>query len=332
VTAIPRAGDTWHMVLSPPLRFGLLNLWCFGGPRRRAQQEAVLADAGLDVVCLLEVDPKDIERFAEASGFSWWQCSLGADVSGRPLAVAIAGSSRVTPRAAVQLSIDDFLQVHDGPPIYLELARWYHERHLAVDIDLGVGTEIRVGAFHATPATSRGPGRLGVGGRKPWFHTRIADWVATWPAPYLFAIDANTPRLDVLAWDETEFYWPSGRAGTPGEAFLVGPPDTVRHRARDLWREWLESPAAASDLALVPPGGPLARSHRLRGGRWCRYDQMWATDALRVLNMSYEYDTSCSDHALVTATVSIGGTEEVRWMARQSVAEESRRLARLVRD
>jgi hypothetical protein len=319
------------MVLSPPHRFGLLNLWCFGGPRRRAQQEEALAAASLDVVCLLEVNPKDIERFAEASGFSWWRCSLGADVSGRPLAVAIAGSSRVTPRAAVQLSIDDFLQVHDGPPIYPELARWYHERHLAVDIGLDGGAEIRVGAFHATPATSLGPGHLGVGGRKPWFHTRIADWVATWRSPYLFGIDANTPRVDALAWAETEFFWPSGRAGTPGEAFLVGPPDTVRHRAGDLWREWLINPAAVSDLALVPPGGPLARSHRLPGGRWCRYDQMWATDDFQVVGMRYDYDISCSDHALVAATVSIGRTEKVHLMARQGLAEDPRRLSRRVR-
>ena len=273
------------MVLSPPLRFGLLNQWCFGGKRRRARQEEVLADAHLDVICLLEVDPKDIERFADAAGFSWWRCSLGADVSGRRIAVAIIGSSRVTAGASVQLSVDDFLQVHDGPVIYPELARWYHERHLAVDIGLADGTEIRVGAFHATPGTSLGPGHLGVRGRKPWFHTRVADWVATWRSPYLFAVDANTPRLDLFAWAETEFFWPSGRAGTPSEAFLVGPPGTTRHPAGDLWREWLMNPAAVSDLAQVPPGGPLAKSHRLPGGHWCRYDQIWATDDFHVLEM-----------------------------------------------
>jgi len=307
------------MVISPPLRFGLLNLWCFGGPRRRAQQEAVLAAAGLDVVCLLEVDPKDIERFADASGFSWWRCSLGADVSGKPLAVPIGGSARVTPQATLQLSVDDFLDVHDGPPIYPELARWYRERHLAVDLSLADGIEIRVGAFHATPATSLGPARMGVGGRKPWFHTRIADWVATWRSPYLFGIDANTPKVDALAWAQTEFFWPSGRAGTPGEAFLVGPPGTVRHRAHDLWREWLMSHAAVGILAQIPPEGPLARSHRLVGGRWCRYGQVWATDDFHVLEMGYDYDLSCSDHALVTASVKLGTDD-----ARQSIARKRR--------
>jgi hypothetical protein len=196
--------------------------------------------------------------------------------------------------------------------VYPELARWYHERHLAVDLGIGDGTEIRVGAFHATPATSRGPGQLGVRGRKPWFHSRIADWVAAWRSPYLFGIDANTPKRDVLAWAETEFFWPSGRAGTPGETFLVGPPGTVRHRARDLWREWLMSPAGASDLAQVPPEGPLARSHRLRGGRWYRYDQVWATEDFEVIEMRYDYDLACSDHALVTATLSVGATKAER--------------------
>ena len=79
----------------------------FGGQRHRARQEAVLADARLDVVCLLEVDPKDIERFADAAGFSWWRCSLAADVSGRHIAVAIVENSRVTALASVQLSVDE---------------------------------------------------------------------------------------------------------------------------------------------------------------------------------------------------------------------------------
>jgi hypothetical protein len=150
---------------------------------------------------------------------------------------------------------------------------------------------------------------LGVAGRKPWFHTRIADWVATWRAPYLFGIDANTPRRDVLDWDHTEFFWPSGRAGNTAEAFLVGPPGTARHKARDLWREWLANPSAASDRAKVPPQGPLARSHRLPGGGWYRYDQLWATDDFHVVGMAYDYDLSCSDHALVTAAVNVRSTD-----------------------
>jgi hypothetical protein len=83
----------------------------------------------------------------------------------------------------------------------------------------------------------------------------------------------------------------------------------VRHGARDLWRDWLANPAGANDLARIVPGGPLARSHRLRGGSWRRYDQIWAADDFRVDEMSYDYDISCSDHAIVTAAVRIATTE-----------------------
>jgi hypothetical protein len=140
--------------------------------------------------------------------------------------------------------------------------------------------------------------------------------VSTWDAPYVFGIDANTPKRDAVAWDDTEVFWPSGRAGPPGEEFLVGPPGAVRHRAHDLWREWLVSPAGASDLARVPSDGPLANSHRLPGGRWCRYDQIWATDEVRVFGMRYEYDLSCSDYALVTATVTIAAAAEAVFVRR----------------
>jgi len=72
------------------------------------------------------------------------------------------------------------------------------------------------------------------------------------------------------------------------------------------------SPSGASDLAHVPADGPLARSHRVRSGRWYRYDQLWATDDFKVIEMRYDYDLACSDHALVTATLSGGATEAER--------------------
>lgn len=287
------------------VRVGLLNLWCIGGPRRRARQVDVITQAGIDVLCLLEVNPNEIGAFASACGFSWWRCSAGPGALTRTLAVAVVGNTRAQVSGQQQLRVDDFLQEHDGTPMYAELARWYHQRHLCVDVSLDNEPPIRIGSFHATPGTSRGPGRLGVRGRKPWFHTRIAQWAATWKSPYLFAIDGNTPQVDVCSWDETKFYWPRGRAGESGEELLLGPPGTALHQARDLWREWLATRKGGADLARVPPEGPLARSHRLVGGRWCRYDQIWATGEVEVLDMRYIYDLSCSDHALVIADIQL---------------------------
>src|ERR1700683_3277255 len=114
-------GDTRPMAFTR-LRFGLLNLWCIGGPKRRHRQEEVVAAAGLDVLCLLEVDQPDIERFAVASGFSWWRCSLETAGGRRRLAVAIVGSDRLTVEGVEQLTVDNFLEDHDGPPMYPELA------------------------------------------------------------------------------------------------------------------------------------------------------------------------------------------------------------------
>ena len=85
---------------------------------------------------------------------------------------------------------------------------------------------------------------------------------------------------------------------------------------------------AAGILAQIPPEGPLARSHRLVGGRWCRYDQVWATDDFHVLEMGYDYDMSCSDHALVTASVNIGTADTRQSTARKRRADSDTRVSR----
>ena len=195
-----------------------------------------------------------------------------------------------------QLAASDFVDSE----VDEDLGRWFHERHLAVDVAFPDGCNIRLASAHATPGTSKGPGpaHRGVGRRKPRFHTRLAEWMSGWAAPFLFGIDANTPSVDALDWERMRFHMPSDGAG-PGEDLLLGPEGKALHPARDLWRAWLDCPAGARDRDAIPEEGPLARSHQT-GGRWYRYDQIWATPDLVPTKMSYLFDPAISDHSLVS--------------------------------
>lgn len=288
------------MTSARALRVGLLNVDWNGWSDRRSVQARTLAALELDVLCLLEVAAPDIAGFTAECGFAWSRCSVAADSGPRRPGVAILGAEHVLPQSVHQLTGADFLA--EDSPIDEGLAQRFHDKHLAVDVDVGTECTLRVGAFHAPAARTRFNGEE-IGERKPWYHARIARWVAAWPSPYLFAIDANTPRVDLLAWSQTRVHWPS-TADRPGEELLVGSPDQALHRAQDLWRTWLAGPAGAADRALVPEGGPLAHSWGTRN-RY-RFDQIWATEEARPREMRYEYDAALSDHALVTATVEVG--------------------------
>jgi hypothetical protein len=297
------------------LRVGMLNVCWMATESQRLRQVDSLASSNLDLLCLLEVRAGNVPKVATATGFMWSECSVVPNVAGTHLGVAVLGKGPVRVRAVHQLPADDFLneEVGVGP----ELARRFHERHLAVDVGVGPDTVLRVGVFHATPGSTKNPDGGLVRTRKPWFHTRIAEWVATWEPPYLFAVDANTPKVDVADWSMTRVWWPRARTGLAGEDSLVGAPDEVLHKARDLWRDWLASPAGAADLARVPKAGPLARSYSTKKGvgSWYRYDQVWATDDVAVADMSYDYELARSDHALVTATVEIPSASGARAMS-----------------
>jgi hypothetical protein len=57
----------------------------------------------------------------------------------------------------------------------------------------------------------------------------------------------------------------------------------------------------------APPSPPTGRSlgRTKTGGRWYRYDHIWATDDVEPIDMEYEYDSDVSDHALVTVSVAV---------------------------
>jgi hypothetical protein len=290
------------VTVTTTLRFASLNLWCFGTPEHRRAQERVLRGDTFELVAVQEATRAKVARIAETGGFDWLRCSLPESVRDARLGVAVLGRGLPEPVGVDQLPAEAFV----NDEVYPNLARWFHERHLAVDVPVGDDRILRVGSFHATPGTSSGPGspKLGVGAaRKPWFHTILAEWVATWAGPYVFAIDANTPAVDSLDWEAGRFHVPAVNGG-PGEDRLLGPPGVAAHEARDLWRVWLGQPAGRDDLAAVPEGGPLARSHHT-GNRWYRYDHIWASADVTPEQMAYRYDAKVSDHALVTARLRI---------------------------
>jgi hypothetical protein len=94
-------------------------------------------------------------------------------------------------------------------------------------------TLLRLLSAHATPGTSLGPGTRSAGlALKPWFHTRLAEWISGSQQPFIFAIDANTPAVDTLDWATSRFHIPSDGDARPGEDLLLGPPDRRLHAAR----------------------------------------------------------------------------------------------------
>lgn len=278
-----------------------LNLCWDATNEQRARQRVALVDGDFDVVLLQEARRVDLPALAD--GFEWCEHSLSSGTHSKVLGTAILGRNGTKPVARHQLERAAFT----GDDMYDDLTRWYVERHLAVDVALVDGPTVRMLSAHATPGSSKGPGspKRGVQDRKRWFHTHLARWVATWADPFVFAIDANTPRVDTLDWATTEFWVPSADDGLSGEDVLLGAPGVRGHLGHDLWREWLDSPAGAGDRAAVPTEGPLARSHQTKGGAWFRYDHLYGSDSVHPTAMSYVYDAGVSDHALVSANLTI---------------------------
>jgi endonuclease/exonuclease/phosphatase family metal-dependent hydrolase len=282
------------------LNVASLNLCWQASDVHRARQREVIRAGNYDVVLLQEARKVDLRAIQE--DFDWCCHSLSPEVHHTVLGTAILGRNGTTPIAQHQLPREAFANTE----VYDDLARWFHERHIAVDVQVADGPTVRMLSAHATPGTSDGPGspKRGVGHLKPWFHTQLALWIREWPSPFLFAIDANTPAVDTLDWATTRFHIPADGEGRPGEDLLLGPPGRRLHQARDLWRVWLDRPEGAPDREDVPAEGPLARSH-LTGGSWYRYDHLYATEDIAPKAMRYTWDPSVSDHSLVSATISI---------------------------
>ena len=257
-----------------------------------AAQGRLLAELGVDVAALQEVNPRSLRSLCEAAGFEWSRSSAqvaawGPNSDGpRRKLVAIAGRG-------------------PEPQTWSQVPEVPHP-HRAIICDLG---PIRIGSFHAPPGVQYGL-------EKPAQAVVDAHHIAGMGnRPIWFGIDANTPKVDHPDFNLTRTHWHTGNRqleGQPGDDLLVGP-DKI-HSLRDCFRAWVEAePARLEAIVRERPDGPLATSYvtRRRRGRpdtiW-RYDAIWASNHFDIVEVAYHYErsiTAGSDHALVTADLSL---------------------------
>ncbi|MGH8897947.1 MAG: endonuclease/exonuclease/phosphatase family protein [Egibacteraceae bacterium] len=231
------------------------------------------------------------ERIHERSRlFSWGATDLsdprGSD---RRLGCAVLGAPTTTLLAAQLL--DDAPFGVEGPELL-----GFLRRTVAARMGIHGGRALTACSFHARRAVNRRVGHLA-----PAFHTGIAKWLASQPSPILFGMDANAPVVDHPDFRRSSFHWPTPAEGGSGEDQLLGP--DAGHGLGDVLRRHLDRhPEELARIREERPGGPLAISHR--PAHPVRYDHIWATPDLEVIDVRYLYDEAVvagSDHALVLA-------------------------------
>lgn len=303
-SGLPSSGMTTKV---PELTLLSLNLDWTASAAARSRQCGAVNEACRELggepalLALQETKPASVRRFVDGG----WE--VLAATKARPkgkLGVAVLGRGGVV-AASEPIHLDPEWFLHGA--VYPELAAWFAERAVAVDVRVG-DQVLRFASLHATPGSSRGPGKRGVGGsRKPWFHRRIADWMATWARPYAFAIDANSPDTESL--DSVKFFAESRCEAGEGDllALRTAEGGGPRHAADDLLRVWLRSERGAEQLRKVTEQqvGPLWISHYTRGGKPKRFDHIWATSEIEPVDVRYwspqlpALDEAVSDHAIV---------------------------------
>jgi hypothetical protein len=272
----------------PALRIVSWNVQ-WGSPGGWTARLEFLRSLGADVVCLQEVHG-NVEEHLEP--LAMWARTTAPHVPPEwarrnRLVVAVAGTAEVKPLGEEVLDMADFPEVPDW------LAARFACRAIAADIGWR-GTRLRVGSFHATPAASRG-----VGERKPWFHTRIGQWAATWDGPWVFALDANTPGDDHPDLGRVSWCWPAVGDG-PGEDRLLGV--LAPHAGTDALRRVYQRDGFPAGHR---PGSAWQASKHLASGP-VRYDHVLVSPSVEVLSCDYVWPPDeLSDHAAVVVDVAL---------------------------
>jgi exonuclease III len=262
-----------------------VSSWNVNNRNFRDTHAELLRRVDTDLLALQEVSPGFSQKLTDTGIFDWSEFSLSLrppqpeEGRSRRLGCAVFG------RSPFQIYSAQLLEELPFP-----------ERTLIVKIDSGV--EMTMCSFHTPPGASWGK-------IKPQTLRAIAEWLAKQSGHTIFGIDANAPKTDHPIFDQNEWWWED-------EPALLG--HSPLHELRDCLRLYLaERPRMMEEIVSRRPTGPLAISHR-RGNRRkmieCRYDFIYISPGLDVLEVNYLYEESIqagSDHALVTALLKVWG-------------------------
>jgi len=191
----------------------------------------------------------------------------------------------------------------------------FPERAVWADVVLPDGSTMHVLSFHS-------PNGVGHGGEiKMGAYAAVHEHVRHQRGPTVLACDAN------YAWDcwpdEDADAWESESLACAGGIWrwhhlLLGPDQfkdpEARTNLRDAWRdELVRDPDRLARMRTIWPSGPTAVTfmNQPRGRvKAHRYDHVYISDHLDVVSMAHHYAEAVaarSDHALVEATLELGG-------------------------
>jgi exonuclease III len=261
-----------------------VSSWNVNNRNFREAHAELLGKVDTDLLALQEVSPGFHQALRDTGLFDWSAFSLTLQPPhaeagrSRRLGCAVFGRSPFQSDSAQALE---------------ELR--FPERALIVTINSSI--QMRMCSFHIPPGANWGE-------IKPQTLRAIAEWLATQSGHVIFGIDANTPKTDHPVFDQNKWWWED-------EPTLLG--HSPLHELRDCLRLYLaERPHMLEEIVSRRPTGPLATSYK-RGNRRkidCRYDFIYISPGLDVLDVNYLYEESVqagSDHALVTALLKIRG-------------------------
>jgi hypothetical protein len=193
-----------------------------------------LREARPDIIALQEASAEFHAALVAADRFAW-------AASSQTLRPAQAGEGRARRLGCSLFGTRRFACVDTA----LVPGLRFPERTLVATLQ-APGHRFRACAFHIPPGASWG--RV-----KPQTVKSIAEWLATQPAPLVFGIDANTPKVDHPDIARNQWWWAD-------EPLLLGP--APRHGLRDALRDYLDAhPAVRARVVAERPDGPLAVSH-----------------------------------------------------------------------
>lgn len=261
------------------IRFATWNL----NNRKRTDKHALfLRKINPDVIAFQETSRNFHQQLLSEKLFRWGHIStappLNTRRSPRALHCSIAGN--------LPAQILDTYSLMELP---------FPERSLCVKAAID-NHEIQFCSFHVPPGASWKQ-------LKPQSMCTIDQYLRTQTTTTLVGIDANSPKLDHLLWENNTWWWPE-------EPLLLG--HNRQHPLNDALRLYLDQfPHELQRIKAGYPNGPLATTYIRGNGKLktpCRYDHIYISPHIRVTAIDHVYEEAVaaeSDHALVIAELEI---------------------------